>query len=150
LNFRTVGAAALIAREEGDGLPGEWPFVARSAELDVALEAVGGSQFRGVVLVGDAGVGKTTLARQVAERFGDRGLRTHFVVGTQTSRDVPLAAFAGIVEISDALEPARLLAAAHDALQGGRDLMLVVDDAHLLDPLSQSSCTSSRCAGTRR
>ncbi len=102
----------------------------------MAAEAVSRSQFRGVVFVGDAGVGKTTLARRAAERLGNAGLRTHFVVGTQTSRDVPLAAFAGIVEINDALEPARLLAAAHDALRGGKDLLLVVDDAHLLDPLS--------------
>ena len=136
MKFPHGPCGASIRREKGDGLPSEWPFVARSAEMGAALEAVGGSQFRGVVFVGDDGVGKTTLARQVAERLGERGLRTHFVVGTQTSRDVPLAAFAGIVQISDALEPARLLAAAHDALQGGRDLMLVVDDAHLLDPLS--------------
>lgn len=114
----------------------EWPFVARSAEINQAIEAVDNSSFSGVVFVGEAGVGKTALARQVAERFSSRGMRTHFVLGTQTSRDVPLAAFAGIVQIPGALEPIRLLAAAHDALDSVENLLLVVDDAHLLDPLS--------------
>lgn len=117
-------------------MPVEWPFVARSAEIDLALDAVESSSFSGAVFVGQAGVGKTTLARRVAERFSGRGGRTHFVLGTQTSRDVPLAAFAGIVQIPGALEPISLLAAAHDALDDVDDLLLVVDDAHLLDPLS--------------
>ncbi|WP_158230565.1 LuxR family transcriptional regulator [Mycobacterium sp. shizuoka-1] len=94
------------------------------------------STFNGVVFVGEAGVGKTALARHVAERFSARGMRPHFVLGTQTSREVPLAAFAGIVQIPGALEPIRLLAAAHDALDSVDNLLLVVDDAHLLDPLS--------------
>ncbi|MCV7178580.1 helix-turn-helix transcriptional regulator [Mycolicibacterium sphagni] len=114
----------------------EWPFVARSAEIRQAIDAVENPPFNGVVFVGDAGVGKTVLARQVAAHLGARGRRTHFVLGTQTSRAVPLAAFAGIVQIPGALEPIRLLAAAHDALDGVDDLLLVVDDAHLLDPLS--------------
>ncbi len=117
-------------------MAGDWPFVARSAEIDLAIAAVGDPQFRGVVFVGEAGVGKTALARRLTEHLAGRGKRTHFVLGTQTSRDVPLAAFAGIVEIPGALEPVRLLAAAHDALRGGEDLLLVVDDAQLLDPLS--------------
>lgn len=116
-------------------MPSEWPFVARSAEIGQAMEAISSSLYTGVVFVGEAGVGKTALARQVAEQLRDRGMRTHFILGTQTSRDVPLAAFAGIVAIPAALEPIRLLAAAHDALDGD-DLLLVVDDAHLLDPLS--------------
>jgi DNA-binding CsgD family transcriptional regulator len=118
------------------GVPVEWPFVARSAEIDLAVDAVENSSFSGVMFVGAAGVGKTALARAVAQRLDGRGRRTHFVLGTQTSRDVPLAAFAGIVQIPGALEPIRLLAAAHDALDAIEDLLLVVDDAHLLDPLS--------------
>ncbi len=114
----------------------EWPFVARSAEIHQAMDAVDNSSFSGVVFVGEAGVGKTALARHVAERFSGRGMQTHFVLGTQTSRDVPLAAFAGIVQIPGALEPIRLLAAAHDALDDVENLLLVIDDAHLLDPLS--------------
>lgn len=114
----------------------EWPFVARSAEIELAVDAVEGSSFSGVVLIGEAGVGKTALARQVAERLAGRGMGPRFVLGTQTSRDVPLAAFAGIVHIPAAVEPIRLLAAAHDALDDVADLLLVVDDAHLLDPLS--------------
>ncbi|TGD87155.1 LuxR family transcriptional regulator [Mycolicibacterium sp. CH28] len=117
-------------------MTGDWPFVARSAEISLAVDAVDDPRFNGVVFVGAAGVGKTALARQVAERLAGRGKRTHFVLGTQTARDVPLAAFAGIVQIPGALEPVRLLAAAHDALHGGEDLLLVVDDAQLLDPLS--------------
>ena len=114
----------------------EWPFVCRTAEVHQAIDAVDNSSFSGVVFVGEAGVGKTALARKVAERFSTRGMQTHFVLGTQTSRDVPLAAFAGIVQIPGALEPIRLLAAAHDALDSVENLLLVIDDAHLLDPLS--------------
>ncbi|MCX2932122.1 LuxR C-terminal-related transcriptional regulator [Mycobacterium sp. CVI_P3] len=114
----------------------EWPFVARSAEIQQAMDSVEDPSSNGVVFVGEAGVGKTALARQVAERFAERGMRARYVLGTHTSRDVPLAAFAGIVQIPAALEPIRLLAAAHDALDGVDDLLLVVDDAHLLDPLS--------------
>ena len=114
----------------------EWPFVARSAEIALAVDAIESSSFCGVVIVGDAGVGKTALARTIADRVSGDRRRTHFVLGTQTSRDVPLAAFAGIVQIPGALEPIRLLAAAHDALDNVDDLLLVVDDAHLLDPLS--------------
>lgn len=110
--------------------------MARSAEIHQAIDAVDNSSFSGVVFVGEAGVGKTALARRVAEQFGNRGMHTRFVLGTHTSRDVPLAAFAGIVQIPGALEPIRLLAAAHDALDGVENLLLVVDDAHLLDPLS--------------
>lgn len=117
-------------------MPVEWPFVARSAEFDLAVDAVENSTFGGVVFVGQAGVGKTALARRVAERFSSGDRRPQYVLGTQTSRDVPLAAFAGIVQIPGALEPIRLLAAAHDALDDMTDLLLVVDDAHLLDPLS--------------
>ncbi|MCV7347791.1 LuxR family transcriptional regulator [Mycolicibacterium rhodesiae] len=117
-------------------MPLEWPFVARSAEIDLAIDAVENSSFSGVIFTGEAGVGKSALARQVGERLGGRGMQTHFVLGTQTSQDVPLGAFAGIVRIPNALDPIGLLAAAHDALGDAHDRLLVVDDAHLLDPLS--------------
>jgi DNA-binding CsgD family transcriptional regulator len=115
----------------------EWPFVARVDEVQRASQAVRpGSGFRGVVLVGEAGVGKTALARVLAENLESDGLTARFVLGTETGQAVPLGAFHRTLPIEDPHEPAVMLAAAHRALAQERDLVLVVDDAQLLDPLS--------------
>ncbi|MGK2881598.1 MAG: LuxR C-terminal-related transcriptional regulator [Mycobacterium sp.] len=115
----------------------DWPLVGRAAELRRAIDAVRpGSGFRGVVLAGDPGVGKTTLARVIAETLGSEGLTARFVLGTDTGRAVPLGAFHRTLAIEGPHEPAVLLAAAHRALACEHDVVLVVDDAHLLDPLS--------------
>ena len=87
-----------------------------------------------------AGVGKTRLARAalaVAER---RGAMTQWVQSTASARMIPLGAFAGLLPDDDRPdEPLALLRAGARALQdraGGRKIVLGVDDAHLLDPVS--------------
>ncbi|MGO9383651.1 MAG: AAA family ATPase, partial [Mycobacterium sp.] len=52
----------------------EWPIVARDTELRLALAALdGGAEFHGVALVGDSGVGKSTLARALADTLESGG-----------------------------------------------------------------------------
>ncbi len=94
------------------------------------------------MLVGADGIGKTLLARSVADRFAtDRpSAIVRWVVGTAPERVVPFGAFGDLLQIRDVAatgRPAELLRTAADALIGdGGELLFVVDDAHHLDHLS--------------
>ncbi|MCV7314000.1 helix-turn-helix transcriptional regulator [Mycolicibacillus parakoreensis] len=96
----------------------------------------GGADGRGVALTGASGVGKSTLARVLAAALAAGGRQVRFVLGTETGRAVPLGAFSRAVRVAGAEEPAVILAEAYAELAQDDDLVLVVDDAHLLDPLS--------------
>ncbi|MGW4371979.1 LuxR C-terminal-related transcriptional regulator [Nocardia takedensis] len=114
-----------------------WRLVGRDEECRRALSALDkDSGHAGVVFAGAAGVGKTTLARAVADALTAAGSNVQFVVGTLTSQPIPLGALGHLVQMEGALEPATMLAAAHRQLSAASALVLVVDDAHLLDPLS--------------
>ncbi len=128
-----------------------WPIVARDAELRQASQALRpGSGFHGVTLVGEAGVGKTTLARALAETLELEGLTARFVLGTETGQAVPLGAFHRMLDIEDAHEPAVMLAAAHRALAREDNVVIVVDDAHLLDVLSAVLVHQLAASGTTK
>jgi DNA-binding NarL/FixJ family response regulator len=116
---------------------GLWPLTGRTEELRFLIEltrTAGGPG--GAVLSGAAGVGKTRLAREAAAVAGLRGATVRWFSATASAGALPLGAFAGVFDSSDA-EPA---AAARRALQarddGSRGVLVVVDDAHLLDELS--------------
>jgi len=109
-----------------------WPLIGRESELDAIGRAVRES---GVLLAGPAGVGKTRLAREAVSLAGGRGLRHVWAQGSSAARAVPLGAFAGVVDLP-AGEPTRIVPDALAALLAGGPLLLVVDDAHLLDELS--------------
>lgn len=105
----------------------------------------------GAVILGPDGVGKSTLARVAAERFGRDHPDTlvRWVAGTPTERAVPFGAFSHLVQIADIGKPAALLRAARASL-GGDDLLLVVDDAQHLDMLSATLVYQVARAGAAR
>ncbi|MUL80840.1 MULTISPECIES: LuxR family transcriptional regulator [unclassified Mycolicibacterium] len=113
----------------------DWPFVARDAELREAAQALRDGS-RGVVLAGSAGMGKSALARVLAEELEADGCPVRFVLGTETGQPVPLGAFLHALTLTDAHDPTVMLAAAHEVLASEPDLVIVVDDAQHLDPLS--------------
>ncbi|MDF0528800.1 LuxR C-terminal-related transcriptional regulator [Tsukamurella sp. 8F] len=123
---------------------GRWRVIDRPVETGEAVAAVrtGG----GVVLAGPAGVGKTTLARRVADGLGPA---VRWAACTESSQGVPLGVFAPWLPSIPGRDPIALLAAARSALlaapeigHGGKEpafhtaAVVAVDDAHLLDPLS--------------
>jgi DNA-binding CsgD family transcriptional regulator len=114
-------------------MSGSWQLLDRPVEQEAIRSALTRPDFRGVVVIGAAGVGKTTLARTVTE-----SLRTpvHWVACTETSRGIPLGAFAPWVGSSGARDPIALLVNARQTILNSAETVAGVDDAHLLDQLS--------------
>jgi DNA-binding CsgD family transcriptional regulator len=125
--------------------------VARDDELRQALAALqDDAEFHGVALVGESGVGKSTLARAVADTLESGGATVRHVLGTQTGCGIPLGAFYRSVTVEAAHEPAPMLAAAHKTLEREENLVVVVDDAQLLDPLSSTLVHQLAAGGSAR
>ncbi|HEX2117996.1 MAG TPA: AAA family ATPase, partial [Acidimicrobiales bacterium] len=118
-----------------------WPLVGRSPELELVGDVLAAGERSGVVLAGLAGVGKTRLATECLGVAQARGMATERIKGSQAARGLPLGAFASILPGTSGPvpEPADMLRRARDAvgaLGGGKPLVLLVDDAHLLDDAS--------------
>lgn len=117
--------------------PLSWPLVGRTDELDL-IDRRRAAGDRAVILAGDAGVGKSRLAREAIVRFEQRGAVTRWVQATSSAATVPLGAFAGLlpesIRADDPLELMRLGVRALRDLGKSGQVVLGVDDAHLLDP----------------
>lgn len=136
-----------MRRQSGSG----WPMVGRCDEVRQALTALGdAAEFRGVVLMGDSGVGKSTLAHALADILESRGLNVRFVLCTEQGRAVPFGAFYWLTTLATAREPAVMLAAAQRALEQEQNLVVAVDNAQLLDPLSASLVYHLAARGSAR
>jgi DNA-binding NarL/FixJ family response regulator/energy-coupling factor transporter ATP-binding protein EcfA2 len=125
--------------------------VARDGELRQASAALEHSAaFRGVALLGDSGVGKSTLARALADTLESSGATVRYVLGTQTGSVVPLGAFYRSVTVESPREPAAMLAAAQRTLEREGNVVVVVDDAQWLDPLSSTLVHQLAAGGNTR
>jgi DNA-binding NarL/FixJ family response regulator len=119
----------------------QWPLVGRREELSLIGECLAAAPARSVVIVGAAGVGKTRLAQAAATRAQAAGaVVLPAVLGTRAAASIPFGAVADLVPVDgeSAVGP-QLLRAASAALRrrgNGERMLLVVDDAHLLDPAS--------------
>lgn len=114
-------------------MAGGWRLLDRPAEYEAIRSSLTEEDSRGVVLVGSAGVGKTTLARAVTASLR---AKVHWAACTESSRSIPLGVFAQWVEPSASRDPIALLMSARKSLLAKGDTVIGVDDAHLLDQLS--------------
>jgi DNA-binding CsgD family transcriptional regulator len=128
-----VDYVAWLQVDEGGGrwVHLRWPFVGRTSELDQVTGALASRQ--GVVLVGDAGVGKSRLLAEAVERAVAAGTRVLEVRATRSSGAVPLGAFAPLLPVDHA---AASLAGAREAILARAPGVLAIDDAHALDEAS--------------
>jgi DNA-binding CsgD family transcriptional regulator len=131
-----IGSTRLKSRAEG----GRWPLVGRAREIAQLKEAI--AAHHGAVITGPPGVGKTALALVGVEFAQDQGMAVAQVAGTESARAFPFGAFASLLPHGSA--PHGYGPESHAELlrhytrellddAGGRQLLLLVDDAHLLD-----------------
>ena len=135
-----------------DLLTRPWPLTGRHEVLDDVCAAIteGCPAF---FIVGEAGSGKTRLAREVLRQLERDGWHTAGATATDTARATPLGALAHLVPGGAIDSPPTLFAATQEALQqraDGQPLVLHVDDAHHLDPSSATLLVSLAEAGTVR
>jgi DNA-binding CsgD family transcriptional regulator len=118
-----------------------WPFAGREEELRLVARALSDGAAGGVVVAGPAGVGKTRLEGEAAERAAAAGCAVEWVRATRAAASIPLGPFAALLPVTTAPLPegVELLAHVRHALAAraaGRRLVLCVDDGHLLDDAS--------------
>jgi DNA-binding CsgD family transcriptional regulator len=119
----------------------EWPLIGRLEEVAEALQSLKATSLAGVAIAGTPGVGKTRLARAAVEALRADGAEIEWVSATHAAAVVPLSVFAHLVPppTDHRTEPIDVFRAIVPALRqraDGRDLVLVVDDCHLLDDAS--------------
>jgi DNA-binding CsgD family transcriptional regulator len=116
----------------------EIPLVGRSAELGQIVTQLSSAYPAAFVVAGTAGVGKSRLAAEAAKALAGFGQTTVHVVATRSAASIPFGPFAPLLSMSD-LGSDSLLGLLNKATQaiaeraGGNPLLLVVDDAQLLD-----------------
>ena len=115
-----------------------WPLTGRTEEMAWLTKVIDDPEQPGVLVAGSAGVGKTRLLQEAAQQTTSGHVER--VTATESARSLPFGAFAHLVpEGLGMIDRVDLLAViGRHLLQRaqGRPALLLVDDIHLLDPLS--------------
>ena len=104
----------------------------------------------GIAIVGSAGVGKSRLLHEVTDRLLDLEFGVFEARGTITTRDLPFAPFIELLPSMPIDDRSAMLGQALASLaghSGKRGLVLAIDDAHHLDPLSLALLISVVASG---
>jgi DNA-binding CsgD family transcriptional regulator len=133
----------------------EWPLVSRQVELERVRTMLTVGGHAGVVLAGPSGVGKTRLAVEYLAVATALGYATSRITATHSARALPFGAFGPLLPASGQGTPPAdgifgVLNDAHRVIADrakGRGLVLLIDDAHLLD---DSSATLAHQLATTR
>jgi DNA-binding NarL/FixJ family response regulator len=125
-----------------------WPFVERDEELAALAVSTAG-----VVIAGEAGVGKSRLLSELVEVLQRDGASVVHVGATSALADVPFGLFAGALLGKGAPSTHyEALSATLAELAGDRpldELVIGVDDAHLVDEASAGLLLLAAGAGAR-
>jgi DNA-binding CsgD family transcriptional regulator len=118
-----------------------WPLVGRQSELEVLSTVLADTPAGGVVLVGEAGIGKTRLAREAVAQAEAAGWEVEWLVATRAAASIPFGVVSHLLPPTgrlgeDRLDTLRRAAELFAERSRGRPLLLGVDDAHLLDDAS--------------
>lgn len=118
-----------------------WPLVGRREELEFISGALAPEGRGGLILAGTAGAGKTRLAVEAARLADEAGVTTEWIRATQATTAIPFGALARVIPDVDATpdvdRPGMFRRVTEMLLERGSGrLLLIVDDAHLLDDLS--------------
>lgn len=125
------------------GVP-DWPLVGRADELRMLRDLITAPAAHHVVLAGPAGVGKTRLAQEGLAVARQLGMAAAEIAATHSAAQIPFGAVASLLHagaprhgaFDDRFEVLRRSVAALAARPDDQRLLLVVDDAHLLDDAS--------------
>lgn len=126
-------------------------IVGRSVELDVTMRHV--LDFGQVLITGEPGVGKSTLLDALARRLVHEGFVVARVAGVSALVEQPLTALAHLTGDPANRTGADLVAFAVErlgALAPGSSAVILVDDAHALDPWSLHTLVQCRAGGGSR
>jgi DNA-binding NarL/FixJ family response regulator len=130
-----------------------WPLVGRERQLELIRRAL--KERNSVVVCGTAGVGKTSLMRNILRRAAADGNAVEWVAATQSSASMPLGAYAHLLPpvTTGYANRALLLSATIRTVidhARSRPLIVAVDDAHLLDPGSATLTFMLHSTGAAR
>ncbi len=74
-----------------------WPLIGRREELSIIERTLGGDQYRGLLLAGAPGVGKTRLAREALGTAEAVGCETKWAVASPAVATIPFGAVAHLL-----------------------------------------------------